>query len=832
MMPMVPAFDIPYLTHGRRLSEAGFAVGILIPPSGEEMPDRDDFSAGVHLGWDELGLRILASVVWRETRVASEQHLLRQHCSVEFILALGPDAGCSERCQWVVAPGSDPQFAEPRSHLHDYRQAGGLLGLPAEAAFRWDVTDGTYQVDGLLPWSALGLAATPGAEIRFQVMVNDAGDGSRPQRHLRWHPRPGDHADVRCMQRLRLAVDSHPPLSARLRRGRSYWQVVAPPAAKGQEVAVIAEGQVVTSGILEVDRQGYASCRMPHARIDADLAQLTCAGTPVDVLALRPHAWPSPEQMGAVAIGMAFAEHLLTVTFDLPTSPAGWLIQRRLPGEAWRTLAESAADGLFHDAGLVRGTEYEYAIIRLGGSPAHAYRNAGAELPLKDRRGTILLLIERSLAHPLAAEIQRLGLDLIGDGWRVWRQEVAAEAQPQQVRELIQKAATSAGDVEAVLLLGHLPVPYSGAIAPDGHQDHLGTWPTDVVYANPDGAWTDERATSAAEARQGNSAGDGKWDQDAIPGQVRFAVGRIDLRDLPAFADDEVTLMRRHLDRNHAYRHGRLAVIDEALVQDGFPGHAEAFAQNGWRNGFALVGPKRTRTAEWPDVEPGTRLLYYACGPGGWRSMGGFGTTEQLAENGLAAVFTMLFGSYFGDWDRPDNLLRAALAAGALTSGWAGRPHWFLHPLAMGWTIGECLRLTQNNSGTDYQPTGAYPCGVHVALLGDPTLRISRVAPPADLRGHDDGHGGRRLIWTASSHPGATYHVYRRDAEDDVFSRLTADPVRACSWQDADGDAGSRYMLRAVALVHTDGGSHLDASQGIFDGDLDPFSRLLHNSNL
>lgn len=43
-----------------------------------------------------------------------------------------------------------------------------------------------------------------------------------------------------------------------------------------------------------------------------------------------------------------------------------------------------------------------------------------------------------------------------------------------------------------VFLLGRVPVPYSGDIAPDGHQnDHRGAWPCDGYYACLEGIWTD-----------------------------------------------------------------------------------------------------------------------------------------------------------------------------------------------------------------------------------------------------------------------------------------------------------------------------------------------------
>ena len=43
-----------------------------------------------------------------------------------------------------------------------------------------------------------------------------------------------------------------------------------------------------------------------------------------------------------------------------------------------------------------------------------------------------------------------------------------------------------------MFLFGHVPVPYSGDIVPDGHApDHQGAWPCDGFYGDMDGLWTD-----------------------------------------------------------------------------------------------------------------------------------------------------------------------------------------------------------------------------------------------------------------------------------------------------------------------------------------------------
>ena len=60
-----------------------------------------------------------------------------------------------------------------------------------------------------------------------------------------------------------------------------------------------------------------------------------------------------------------------------------------------------------------------------------------------------------------------------------------------------------------------------------------------------------------------------------------------------------------------------------------------------------------------------------------FRRMADAVASRLFARNDSKAVFTLMFGSYFGDWDNPDNLLRAPLAGTAnslgLTNAWSGR---------------------------------------------------------------------------------------------------------------------------------------------------------------
>ena len=167
----------------------------------------------------------------------------------------------------------------------------------------------------------------------------------------------------------------------------------------------------------------------------------------------------------------------------------------------------------------------------------------------------------------------------------------------------------------------------------------------------------------------------------------------------------------------------------------------------------------------------------------------------------------------------PDNLMRATIAheRGALTCGWAGRPHWYLHSMGMGETIGDALRRTQNNDGTDYQPAGGAARGIHIALLGDPTLRLHRVAPPTDVRVQAAGRGVR-LTWSASPQPVAGYHVYRAASEFGPYERLTKEPIKTLTANDGDGTRSLFYQVRAVVLQESTTGSYYNSSQGAFAG--------------
>jgi hypothetical protein len=196
----------------------------------------------------------------------------------------------------------------------------------------------------------------------------------------------------------------------------------------------------------------------------------------------------------------------------------------------------------------------------------------------------------------------------------------------------------------------------------------------------------------------------------------------------------------------------------------------------------------------------------------------------------------MLFGSYFGDWDTQDNFLRAALASSphVLTNAWAGRPAWYLHHMAMGENIGYCARLTQNNVQVVNSRLGPYVShlyynasgqpqiattgerSVHVALMGDPTLRSQNPFIPrvTQLRATTEYPNKVNLTWSGVQNTDG-YVVYRvRSTGLNRVTELTKMPITETSFTDSLSYEGNvTYVVRACSLVTTMSGSYYEAGR-------------------
>ncbi len=494
----------------------------------------------------------------------------------------------------------------------------------------------------------------------------------------------------------------------------------------------------------------------------------------------------------------------------------------------------------FTDTKVKVGEIYEYRIDKMAKAyVGRSYICSGIKVPFVKDRGIVLLLVESGIAEPLTFELKRLALDLKGDGWTVIRRQVSRDDKVADVKKLIvDEYKKTGGKLKTVFLFGHIPVPYSGNINPDGHKNHRGAWPSDLFYADVDGVWTDTGEHKFYQrANQANIPNDGKYDQSTIPpDSLELEVGRVDLEGMPTFKVGEVELLRRYLNKDHFFRHGIMPVKQAGLIDDNFgPFGGEAFGSSGWSNFSVLMGADNCVLGDWFTELPVNAWLWaYGCGGGNNKGASGVGTTYDFYEKGSKAVFTMLFGSYFGDWNMPDNFLRAPLAAEShsLTCVWAGRPHWYVHHMGMGKNIGySALRTQGNNSYGDYlecDNVRATKSGrredlewnynpVHVALMGDPTLRMHPLVPVRKLSSELLADGKLKLSWSAASVKDPRYLVYRADSLDGEFKLLTEKPISATEYIDASWSRSEVvYMVKVLALQTSGSGTYENTSQGKF----------------
>jgi hypothetical protein len=513
------------------------------------------------------------------------------------------------------------------------------------------------------------------------------------------------------------------------------------------------------------------------------------------------------------------------------TNATSYTISRLDANGVWVQIGTASGSATqFVDSNVTAGSRVEYQILKNTSRSytGSGYILAGINAPAIEDRGKIILLVDATWSTALAPELRRLEQDLVGDGWTVLRQDVSRSTSVPEVKAIIQSLYYSdPANVRALFLFGHIPVPYSGDFAADSHANHRGAWPADVYYADIDGNWTDSSVTSvdAEKTWNHNVPGDGKFDQSTLPSDVELELGRVDLYNMTCFANktwsrNEEFLLRQYLEKDHRFRHGQLPLPRRGLIIDNFGADAEALASTGWRGFAPMFGAANNSQIPWgtyfSTLANEGYLWSYGNGGGSYYTCAGIGSSDDFALNDIQVVFTFFFGSYYGDWDNESNFLRAPLGSTTytLTSTWGSRPHWFVHPMALGETIGLTAKLTQNNSDK-YAPSNSGTRRVHTVLHGDPTLRMHPVLPPGNLTATMGS--GVRLDWSASTDsnlPG--YHVYRAASEAGPFSRINSTPVTATTFHDPSGTINSVYMVRALKFETCGSGSYYNLSQGIF----------------
>ncbi len=474
------------------------------------------------------------------------------------------------------------------------------------------------------------------------------------------------------------------------------------------------------------------------------------------------------------------------------------------------------------------GTSYEYLVGRVAPTSSnngYGYINSGIEIPVVESRGKLILMVANNVTTAISNEIKRLQDDLEGDGWTVNTMYVSTTASVTAVKAMISAAyALDPANTKALFLLGHVPVAYSGSFGPDAHTDHQGAWPTDSYYGEMVGTnWTDAtvNVTAGLPARTQNIPGDGKFDQNQS-GVVELQVGRVDLSNMTSFTLTETQLLKNYLDKDHDYRKKVFTATRRAVVDDNFGFFSgEAFAASGYKNFGPLVTPTNVIAGDYlTTMANNTSYLWsYGCGGGSFSSCSGVGVTSNFAgSTNLGGVFTMLFGSYFGDWDIADNFLRAPLCQGkTLTNAWSGRPHLQFHHMGLGENIGYSIRVSQNNTGLYYYSYAQNFIGI--SLMGDPTLRNDIVSPVSNVVATRIGNNCN-ISWSASTQTNVLgYNIYMKNDTNQSYVKINTNLISGTTYTDLCliYPGIYKYMVRALVLENVPSGTYYNMSEGIAD---------------
>ncbi|MEZ4688083.1 MAG: T9SS type A sorting domain-containing protein [Bacteroidia bacterium] len=512
------------------------------------------------------------------------------------------------------------------------------------------------------------------------------------------------------------------------------------------------------------------------------------------------------------------------------------IYKKRQQDLIWGLIAQtSETDSSLRDGAVQEGEVYEYRIFKNGpgGVVSWGYTSSGIRhMPWLLNRG-LLLVLDTSVTDSLGYELDRLKKDLVAEGYIVTEIKTHRDETVVDVKEKIIAAYNNPRiDYTSAIVLGHVPVPYSGNLYPDAHPDHQGAWPTDLFYADIDGNWTDRLVNNdgAGDPRNDNIPRDGKYDNSTVPSSLELEIGRIDFHSMSQLAESEVELLRKYLDKNHAFRNKNYVPRRRGLMDEGSFGGSgadEGFGQSAPRAMIPLLGRDSFFLADYfSTMDSASYLWSYGQGAGSYTSCAQVGTTRDFDTIEVQSVFTMLFGSYFGDYDKSNNLMRASLGSGKiLTCSWSSsRPVWYYHHMAMGYPIGFSAKRSVNkenlyaaiNFGAGF-PTNQ---GVHNVLLGDPTLRPFYVKGPGRLSPYPLDTGRVQLSWSIAQDDVIGYNMYRSMMDSSHYIKVNDSLITGERYIDSAASGNYRYMVRAVRLEVTASGSYLNESPGVFENAL------------
>ena len=531
-----------------------------------------------------------------------------------------------------------------------------------------------------------------------------------------------------------------------------------------------------------------------------------------------------------------------------PTLDGPFAIRRRPQGQSrWRLLETEWKGFHYQDfaAALQKGQIYQYQVQSRSGKERLRDLAVGYALPANVHPGTILILVDETLAPQLQVELELYSRTLEREGWQVLVDQAPRHDDRDwsrnpplisRVKGLVQSHLShQIHQTRLLLLLGHVSVPYSGFRALDGHtrpqDDHRGAWPCDVYYGDLDGVWTDHSVSHTNQTSRFNSnlPGDGKFDQDLTPTLLEVGVGRIDFANMPSLLESrlvrsdkkqsnlEIKLLKEYLGKNILYRNKRLNFAMETIVDATLsPIMNQKIISTAATSAWATYGEDYGRLRSGRIFTKGNRSLWgFVSGYGGSQSLQageGLIETKDFKSSTMAAEvgFLALYSSWHADWNQTDGFMKACLSSkdGPLGVFSIMAGPWNLGRVGLGACLGEVLLASVNGS-----EKGASRA---MAFLGDPSLRC-HVTPPLDDVKILFSEGQRYLAWGGPQpdHP-EKIHLYQKPPDSEGFEFfLSIDSEATSIGLPQEVASGTEFMVRQGEWIHSGSGSFANLSLGV-----------------
>lgn len=391
-----------------------------------------------------------------------------------------------------------------------------------------------------------------------------------------------------------------------------------------------------------------------------------------------------------------------------------------------------------------------------------------------------------------------------------------------ETKDIIDKYYENNNDLENVFLFGRIAVPMSGRYTPDGHVDEsFGAWPTDLYYAILNGQWKDEESDTTnptAFPDHKNIVGDGKFDNGYLPKAVSFNIGRIDMYNLPFYNESEVVLLKRYLEKDIAFRKGKIRPTNNAIMDNGFENvYRERFATEAMINFGAMFGEDNYESKRSREImDKDDYLFFWGAAPGATNNIFDVVYADEVAERGFNSVFNTVFGSRAVEWNSENNIMRAITASEpmTLTCRWGVRPYFYNFFMGAGYTIGFChsysiKSVLSSNGSISMKNT------VHQNLLGDPTLKMYYPDMPKNFEvEYNEESMKYEFTWGVTENAFA-YNIYFREEKNGNYILLNEAWIKEDSYQIelAEND-NLEFIIKAIEKVENNQGYYFEESIG------------------